>query len=745
MKTLNIPSEFRPLVTIATVSLLAVAAAALLTFSPLHLGTPTGTASVLLGYALGAVLAAAAFAARLRQGVCERGTLEGKIERLINKINRLEASQNKAFRHLINRKDLGILLLDPQGTILYSSPTADMMFGRKGEELKNQSYQVVLDDSSLCSAGINYQTGLYPHGHAVDVAGIHADGRRVPLDLATEPADEGIGGGYVLFIVDRTQHEEQARMLREAARSAEEANNAKSSFLANMSHEIRTPMTAIIGMSQLCLRTELNPAQIDYVSKINHAGHSLLGIINDILDFSKIEAGELKIEEAAFGIDRLLDDLAPVITASIGDKPVEVVFIRDHGVPNRIVADEPRIRQVLINLCNNAIKFTRQGEIVVQVRRCDAVKRGEVAIAFEVQDTGIGMTPEQVSQLFKPFMQADASTSRKYGGTGLGLSISRQLAHLMGGELSVSSVWGRGSLFTLQLTCKTDGTATLGDLCHEVPLAHRLRILLVDDNSRVRDTLLGYFREFGFDAIAAETIETGLESLRMGTRFDLVMLDIDMYGVRLDANIINEYRNVVDPDLTRITVMADAHKPLPVSLESVAGIIAKPTTPSMLLDSVLDAVGLARIREDVSQLRTKLPQANHLAGSRLLLVEDNRINQQVAQELLCGAGFVLDIVDDGADAVERVSQIDYDCVLMDIQMPGMDGYTATRLIREDPRFQALPILAMTASAMVEDRERTRAAGMNGHIAKPIDFTELMTALNSAINPQRERQSASMVG
>lgn len=709
----------------------SVTSASLAFISPLFGAQVQNVASLSSG-ALGLSVGLAMLALYSVKRVVDERRWEGKKGRLIAKIERLEKSREDAFRYLVSRRDLGLLLLDPRGTVLYASSAAARMLGTKVEDVIQQSYDTILDASELEAAGICFEKAQYTRGQAIELIGLHSGGTHVPLEIAIEPADEELGGGYMLFLTDLTKVKEEKQILQDAADAAERANRIKSAFLANMSHEIRTPMTAIIGMSQLCMRTDLDVIQADYVGKIHEAGRSLLGILNDILDLSKIEAGELKIENGPCSIDGLLEEIAPVVTSLVRDKQLEVVFVRDTDVPNTFVTDHARLKQILTNLCSNAVKFTERGQVVVHVRLAECREDGKVRLLFDVIDTGIGMTDDQISGLFKPFTQADASTSRKFGGTGLGLSISRRLARLLGGDISVSSSLGSGSRFTLDLIAEAVRTETMATLSTTLPRApqRKLNILVIDDNDLVRRTLTGYIEQFGFLALGEPSIASALERSRLD--FDLVLLDVFDKERTVDVAKLDALREATRLSSTRIVAMLENHAPMAASLSDVDNVIRKPTTPSMLLDAIVDSVSGTWIAQHAAGEVPDAPLAEDLAGIRLLLVEDNKINQQVAIELLESAGLTVELAENGREALDRLGVSTYDCVLMDIQMPEMDGYEATEIIRREEGLKELPILAMTANAMTEDRERAKAAGMNGHVAKPIDVDDLLAKLRGVV-------------
>ena len=655
----------------------------------------------------------------------------------------------KWYTSIIEFAPMGIFVVNEAGQIVLCNPNLEAMFGYDLGELnwKNVDELVPLsiraDHSKMRAKFMVENCQARPMATGLELGGVRKDGSEFPIEVGLSHLPELENGikNVCVTVRDITVSKQVANEMRLAKEIAEEATKMKSDFLANMSHEIRTPMNAIIGMSHLTLKTNLTTKQRDYINKIQDSGRHLLGLINDILDFSKIEAGKLTIEYSNFELDDVLNNLANLIIEKIQEKELELVFDIDKDVPKYLNGDAMRLGQILINYGNNAVKFTNHGEIIISVNLLEETET-DVFLSFAVRDTGIGLTPESKAKLFQSFQQADTSTSRKYGGTGLGLAIAKQLAELMQGEVGVDSEIGKGSTFWF--------TARLGKGKGEVkslvpnPDLHGRNILIVDDNDIARTVLRDMLSSMTFNVHEAAS---GKEALMMVQKaanykqhYELVFIDWrmpEMDGIET-AKAIRSLPLDSYPHLVMVTAYEREDMLKEIKEAGLEDILIKPVNASMLFDTTMRILG-----KDISEkthvnrhgFEYMMDDLLAIYGATILIVEDNVVNQEVAMGLLANFGFNIDIANNGQEAIEMVKENYYDIVFMDMQMPIMDGVTATIEIRKDTRFSHLPIVAMTANAMTQDKEKCLKSGMNDHVAKPIDPNELFRVLLKWVKPK----------
>jgi len=744
--------------------------------------TIRGAVFVALAVLACAVLAFAAIRSLERETVGRRRLAVANADldataRRLEETNRAFATANRRMNLILHSASDSICGVDRTGQIIFANPAASVLTGYSNDELLGRSLHGLIHHTK--PDGSPYPPAECPVTEVLHSGEIRRGledtywtkpGLPVSVEYTASPMLEGgkVEGAVVVFheIAERKRAEEAMRSARLAAESA---SRSKSEFLANMSHEIRTPMNAILGLIHLIQQTELSARQSDYVRKVRMSAHSLLGILNDILDFSKVEAGKMDLEQVDFRLDDLLQNLAVIIGSAAQEKDIELLFAVAHDVPLNLIGDPLRLQQVLINLAGNAIKFTEKGEVVVSVT-ARSVADDHAVLTFSVRDTGIGIAADQRDRLFQAFSQGDSSTTRRYGGTGLGLAICTRLVTLMGGAMDVDSVVGEGSDFHFDARFgRHAGVAVRPAATRPVP--RDLLVLVVDDNATARTVLAEIAQTFGWSVAACRNGLEALEELEraaeVGRPYDVVLMDWkmpEMDGVEAARRIRADTRSGA-PMIIVISGYGRERVGAQFEEIGVAGFLVKPVTASTLLDAVTDAyaqgtgarngaAGAVLPRPvpapaptgwDDGDAGGKAPSglcgpgwdASHaLRGRRLLLVEDNAISQEVAREILERAGARVTTANDGRQALDALRQAaqGFDAVLMDVQMPGMDGFEATAAMRALPGRGSLPIIAMTASALPVDRLRCLEHGMNDHVPKPFDLRQLFEVLARWVGP-----------
>jgi two-component system, sensor histidine kinase and response regulator len=695
----------------------------------------------------------------LRAKVSVFANLFIKAEGLARQARDLQASADQ-LRLLTDAAPIGIFQTDTQNRYVYTNPRWSEITGIPTEEAAGQEWDTIMGSEARAGLIAELPDDAVYRAELCHRFEIRVPGSASRIALVTSKAiPDGNGGiaGWVGTLADVTAEAGAEVAMSVARDKATEASRQKSDFLANMSHEIRTPMNGVIGMTDLLLETELDPHQRDYAQTVRNSGEALLTIINDILDFSKVEAGKLEIEDIGFNVRTVVDDVVDLLARPAQSKGLELVAVIESSVPAIVSGDPGRVRQVLTNLIGNAIKFTRVGEIVVRVTEADVVgadhapegwcsrsgcetRCSGMVIRFEVSDTGDGIAPDKLDLVFQPFVQADTSTSRKYGGTGLGLAISGQLIALMGGDCGLWSRLGVGSNFWFTICVHADAGQEPNDLLTPDAGLAGVIALIVDDNAAQRSVLSDYLTDWGMIVSTTDSGEAALATLRTavdrGRPFAVAVLDRfmpDMDGVELRDAI------AADPALTsRLVLMTglSQERDLDVSQRSeVCPTLSKPVHREDLRACLRVALGLQRAEVAPTRVTTKhhSSPSEHDAG-RLLLAEDNLINQKVAVAMLSKAGYLVDTVLNGAAAVSAATARPYDAILMDCQMPELNGYEATAAIRaQEGARRHTPIIAMTAGARREDRERCLAEGMDSYLAKPFSKDALLSMVARSVN------------
>jgi PAS domain S-box-containing protein len=679
--------------------------------------------------------------------------IAARTRELLDSIRVARDSQEK-LQAIVDTALDAVVRMDRQGRIVGWNSQAEKIFGWSGSEVLGLDLdQCIVPERHRAS----HRHGLARYERSgvggvldsrIETYALRRDGTEFPIELAITRVQLADSADYEFcsFIRDISERREREQSLVAANVRAEAANVAKSEFLANMSHEIRTPMSAIIGMAYLALRTELSPKQQDYVGKIHRAALSLLGIINDILDFSKIEAGKLEVEQIAFCLDEVLANVASVTSQKAADKQLEYLFHVPHAIPRMLVGDPLRLGQVLINLVNNAVKFTPAGELELSCMRLDtavtARQADRVRLRFAVRDTGIGMSSQQQGKLFRAFHQANGSTTREYGGTGLGLSISQQLVGLMGGQIVVDSSPGKGSTFHFDLEFALSGEPER--VAVAPPELDGARLLLVDDSEVAREIMCEALMAL---PLRVDTAASGLEAEAAllaaelgGDPYRVVLTDWQMPGmdgITLARRIADNPALRQPPSVVLVTAFGREEVQQEAESAGIRGFLTKPIGQSALVDTLVALFAPPLAPNAPGRGRAKCSDSGECAA-RVLLVEDNLVNQQIALELLQVQNIAVDVAATGREALDLLKQNGpdaYDMVLMDLEMPQLDGHAATVELRKDARFDKLPVIAMTAHALAEIRERCLREGMQDYVSKPVEPEKLYATLARWIGPQ----------
>jgi two-component system, sensor histidine kinase and response regulator len=642
--------------------------------------------------------------------------------------------EKQYFESLIRNSPVAIVVLDNDENIISANPAFEQLYGHSSAEILGANLDSLITDQETRHEAARYSQEVMSQS-------VHAIGRRQRKNGSW--VDVEIFGVPVMIDGQKTgafaMYHDISEIIR-ARQEAEEASRTKSEFLANMSHEIRTPMNGVMGMLELALDTQLTPEQTDYLQTSLHSAEALLSLLNDILDFSKIEAGRLELESINFSLRNAIEDVAYTLAKRAQDKGLEMACLVDPDLTSDLRGDPGRLRQILVNLVGNAIKFTHQGEIVI---RAEPIEESDdhVVVHFSVQDTGIGIPYERQAAVFERFTQADGSTTRTYGGTGLGLTISRQLVDVMGGRIGLESTPGIGTTFWFDVKFEKQPPSERRGVTAPLTLGPvnltQARILVVDDNQTNRMILTKNVEALGSRVDVVSSGAKALESLRnahrTGDPYHVVLLDMQMPGMdgEQTARAIKSDPGVKDVKILILTSMGQRGDAVRLEALGCSGYLLKPVKQQMLFDAVIAVMGRKEEDQPPSLITRHVLSEQRKFGLRLLLAEDNPINQKLAVILLQKAGYSVDAVETGAQALEKVQVNQYSAVLMDVQMPEMDGFEATRRIRawEEQNGQHIPIIAMTAHAMAGDRERCLEAGMDDYVTKPLEPRALFNAID----------------
>jgi PAS domain S-box-containing protein len=632
-----------------------------------------------------------------------------------------------------------VIIADRDQRIRFFNRGAEKIFGYPASEVLGQPLELLLPPEARSvhrqhveRFGMSGQVARHM-GERGEIAGRRKDGSVFPAEASICRLQTPAGELYTAILRDVTERRRQAELMREAKEAAEAATQAKSLFLANMSHEIRTPLNAVIGMTSLLLDTPVTEEQRDFAQTIRSSGEALLSIINDILDYSKIELGKLELERHAFDLRRCVEESLDLLSPKAAEKNLNLAYIVEDSAPDSVLSDATRLRQILVNLVSNAVKFTQQGEVLVTVDATPAGDGRRKLLHFAVKDTGIGIPGDRLAALFQSFSQVDASTTRKYGGTGLGLAISKRLAEMMGGSMWVESQLGQGSTFHFTVLAEAAAGGTRDYLHQGSPALTGKRILIVDDNTTNRRILVKHALAWGMLPSAAASAIEALDLVRHGHAFDIAILDMampEMDGMGL-ALEIRKYRDSKALPLIMLTSMGQRQKGAAWERASFAVQISKPIKPSQLYDALVSTLDRQQEPRPRIEARLEAGMAQRLPLS-ILVAEDNAVNQKVLLRILDKLGYRADLAATGVEVLDALERQEYDLILMDVHMPELDGIEATRRIVQRFQGRRRPrIVAMTADALQGDRDRCLAAGMDAYLSKPVYIQELTAALEEA--------------
>ena len=669
----------------------------------------------------------------LRAKVTVFANLFRKAEELARRAQDVQSSADQ-LRLLTDAAPIGIFHTDADNRYVYTNPRWTEITGIDSAEAVGRDWETIIASEHVAGSIRELPDRPVYRNETCLRFEIRRPGKDVRMVLVTSKSiPDGHGGvaGSVGTLADVTAEVEAEEIMADARDKATEASRLKSDFLANVSHEIRTPMNGVIGMTDLLIETDLDSRQRDYAQTVRNSGEALLTIINDVLDFSKIEAGQLTIEDIPFDLRTCVDDVVHLLVRAAQTKEVELISVVEGSVPTVVGGDPGRVRQVLTNLIGNAIKFTGSGEVVIRASVIDDWGP-DALIRFEVSDTGDGIAPDKVGAVFLPFVQADSSTSRKYGGTGLGLAISSHLIGLMGGDCGVSSVLGEGSTFWFTIRVHVDADRVAYTAPPPDPDLADVVTLVVDDNDTQREVVAGFLSDLGTIVHAAASGEDALTAMHAaataGVPIAIAVIDRSMpsmSGLELRDAIVAH--PTLSPRLVLMTDLGHEYVHSEAAGSGISAALSKPIDPERLRGCLRIALGLQVADPPGDRAPApKSPSSAAPRGGRLLVAEDNLVNQKVAVAMLSGAGYRVDTVLNGAAAVEAAAKHPYTAVLMDCQMPELNGYEATAAIRaQEGADRHTPIIAMTAGIRAEDRDRCMSAGMDGYLAKPVSRDTLL--------------------